>query len=104
MKLHLLLALPSVIDGLEFPVGITNCGIQSWIQSPPKRAVTMNQATTEIMLALGLADHMVGTAGMDDSIWVEYEADYKNIPVLAQKYPDIDTLLSVEPDFVVSYH
>jgi hypothetical protein len=101
MKIQfILLAVPAVIDGLDYPIGITNCGIQSWIKSPPKRVVTMNQATTEVMLALGLADHMVGTAGMDDSIWFEYEADYEKIPVLAEGYPDIDTLLSVQPDFL----
>lgn len=100
MKIHLLLALPSIANGLEFPIGITNCGVQSWIQSPPKRAVTMNQGTTEIMLALGLADNMVGTAYLDDNIWSELEAEYKTVPVIAKEYPTIDELLSVKPDFV----
>jgi hypothetical protein len=96
----LLLALLSIVNGLEFPIGITNCGVQSWIQSPPKRAVTMNQGTTEIMLALGLADKMVGTAYLDDYIWSELEAEYKKVPVIAKEYPTIDELLSVDPDFV----
>ncbi len=59
----------------------------------------MNQATTEVMVALGLAGHMVGTAGMDDSIWFEYEADYEKIPVLAEGYPDIDTMYRFSPIF-----
>ena len=99
-KIVLIAALSSTVNGLEFPIGITNCGIQSWIQSPPKRAFTMNQGTTEIMLALGLAGHMVGTAYLDDYIWSELEAEYKTIPVIAKEYPTIDELLSVEPDFV----
>ena len=47
-------------------IGISNCGVQSWVQEPPKRVVTMNQGTTEVMLALGLEDSMVGTAYLDD--------------------------------------
>ena len=60
----------------------------------------MNQGTTEIMLALGLAEHMVGTAFLDDYIWSELEAEYKTIPVIAKKYPTIDDRRSVDPDFV----
>jgi hypothetical protein len=98
--LSIALALPAIVDGLDYPIGITNCGVQSWIKSPPQRAVTMNQGATEVMLALGLVDHMVGTAYLDDYIWPELEADYNKVPVLSAEYPDIDTLMSVEPDFV----
>jgi len=38
-----LLSLPALASALDYPIRITNCGVQSWIQSPPKRAVTMNQ-------------------------------------------------------------
>mmetsp|Transcript_17633 Transcript_17633/g.51336 ORF Transcript_17633/g.51336 Transcript_17633/m.51336 type:complete len:469 (-) Transcript_17633:414-1820(-) len=96
----IVLLLPALVSALDYPVGITNCGVQSWIDNPPKRAVTMNQGTTEIMLALNLSDHMVGTAYLDDYIWSELEKDYNKVPVLAEGYPDIDTLLSVDPDFV----
>ncbi len=98
--LSIALALPAIVDGLDYPIGITNCGVQSWIKSPPQRAVTMNQGTTEVMLALGLADRMVGTAYIDDYIWPELEAEYNTVPVIAKEYPTIDELLSVKPDFV----
>lgn len=100
MKINLLLMLTSIVKGLDYPIGITNCGVQSWIKSPPKRAVTMNQGTTEIMLALGLADHMVGTAYLDDFIWPELEAAYNSVPVISKEYPNITELLAVDPDFV----
>ena len=83
-----------------YPVGISNCGVQSWIEDAPKRAVTMNQGTTEVMLALGLADSMVGTAYLDDEIWPELAADYARVPVLSEGYPDIDTLMATDPDFL----
>merc|ERR1719356_2345983 len=85
---------------LDYPVGISNCGVKSWIEEQPTRAVTMNQGTTEIMLALGLSDHMVGTAYLDDYIWPELEDDYKKVPVLNDTYPTIEELMAVEPDFV----
>ncbi|KAG7374294.1 ABC-type Fe3+-hydroxamate transport system, periplasmic component [Nitzschia inconspicua] len=87
-------------DGDLFPVTITNCNVTSVIKGPPQRAVTLNQGTTEIMLALGLVDHMVGTAYLDDEIWPLYKEDYDKVPVLSDTYPDIESLMSVNPDFL----
>jgi iron complex transport system substrate-binding protein len=53
---------------MDFPYTYTNCDVSSTIDSPPQRAVTLNQGTTEIMLALGLADSMAGTAYLDDEV------------------------------------
>ena len=92
--------LPSAVESTTYPVGITNCGVQSWINAPPERAVTLNQGTTEVMLGLGLADRMAGTAYLDDEIWPEVADDYNSIPVLSDTYPDIDTLMGVNPDFL----
>ena len=60
----------------------------------------MNQGTTEVMLALGLEDSMVGTAYLDDYIWPAVEEAYNKIPVIGTSYPNITTLLSVDPDFI----
>ncbi|SQC98489.1 proposed F420-0 ABC transporter, periplasmic F420-0 binding protein [Fusobacterium necrophorum subsp. necrophorum] len=35
----------------------------------PKRAVSISQFTTEIMLKLGLADQMIGTAFLEEEIY-----------------------------------
>ena len=83
-----------------FPVGVSNCGVQSWIDSAPKRAVTLNQGTTEVMLALGLVGSMVGTAYLDDEIWPEVAEDYAKVPVLSDSYPDIETIMATNPDFL----
>jgi iron complex transport system substrate-binding protein len=60
----------------------------------------MNQGTTEVLLAMNLSDRMVGTAYLDDEIWPELAESYARIPVLSETYPDIDTLMSVQPDFL----
>jgi len=82
------------------PVTLTNCGEPVEVARPPRRAVTTNQAATEIMLALGLADRMVGTAYLDDQILPGYADAYAKVPVLAEEYPSKEKLLEAEPDFV----
>ncbi|MEJ8547461.1 ABC transporter substrate-binding protein [Brevibacillus borstelensis] len=82
------------------PVTIENNGRTLAFAEAPKRAVSLSQHTTEIMLALGLADKMVGTAYLDDQILPELQEAYAKIPVLSKQYPSKEVLLSVEPDFV----
>ncbi|WP_035179419.1 ABC transporter substrate-binding protein [Alkalihalobacterium bogoriense] len=80
-------------------VEIENNGRTLQFVEIPKRAVTLNQHVTEIMLALGLEDHMVGTAYIDDEILDEYKAAYESIPVIADQYPSQEVFLEQEPDF-----
>ncbi|KUH74090.1 hypothetical protein AU184_25220 [Mycolicibacterium novocastrense] len=88
-------------DGLAgFPVTVTNCGITTTYDRPPRRAVALNQHSVETMLALGLEKSMVGTAFLDDRVLPEYRDAYEAIPVIAEEYPSYETLLAAEPDFV----
>ncbi|MER6914411.1 ABC transporter substrate-binding protein [Streptomyces sp. NPDC000594] len=82
-----------------FPVTLTNCGVKTTYQRPPRRSVTLNQHATEVMLALGLEKSMVGTAYLDDRILPEYREAYDGIEVLAKEYPSFEGLLAAEPDF-----
>ncbi|MGW1187722.1 ABC transporter substrate-binding protein [Streptomyces sp. NPDC002559] len=83
-----------------FPYTVTNCGTKTTFDAPPERVVTMNQHVTEIMLALGLQDRLVGTAYLDDSVLPEYRSAYDRIEVLAKEYPSKEVLLGANPDFV----
>ncbi|MFV8828059.1 ABC transporter substrate-binding protein [Alkalihalobacterium sp. APHAB7] len=65
----------------------------------PKRAVTLNQHVTEVMLALGLEEFMVGTAYLDDAVLPEFKEAYESIPVLSNQYPSQEVFLAEEPDF-----
>ncbi len=87
-------------DEAAFPVTIENCGVEATFDVPPERAVTMNQGATEIMLALGLEDHMNGTAYLDDAILPEFEDAYESIPVLSDTYPSQEVLFGSDPDFI----
>ncbi|MFE2373143.1 ABC transporter substrate-binding protein [Streptomyces sp. NPDC059398] len=83
-----------------FPYTVDNCGTRTTFDAPPKRAVTMNQHATELMLALGLRDRIAGTAYLDDKVLPRYRADYAKTKVIAKEYPSRETLLGANPDFV----
>ncbi|MEK4254428.1 MULTISPECIES: ABC transporter substrate-binding protein [Ureibacillus] len=87
-------------DNSEYSeVVINNMGRTVKFTEPPKRAITLNQHATEIMLALGLQDSMVGTAYLDDQILPKFKDAYEKIPVLSKQYPSKEVFLAKEPDF-----
>lgn len=83
----------------EAHVDLENMGERLSFSEAPKRAVTLNQHATEVMLALGLESSMVGTAYLDDRILPELKEKYDNIPVLSDKYPSKEVFLDASPDF-----
>ncbi|GGJ87745.1 lipoprotein [Streptomyces camponoticapitis] len=83
-----------------FPYTVTNCGVRTTFEAPPKRVVTMNQHVTEIMIELGLAKSLVGTAWLDDAVLPAYKKAYDSVPVVAKEYPSKEKLLALDPDFV----
>ena len=85
----------------QFPVTYKNCQYEFTLTEAPKRAVSLNQGTTEMLLGLGLEDSMVGTAYLDDAIWPEFEDAYNKVPVLEESsYPTIESLSESDPDFI----
>jgi iron complex transport system substrate-binding protein len=97
----MLALIAGITAGQSFPLTYTSCGIEHTLTQTPSRIVTMNQGVTELMLAMGLADRMVGTAYMDDEIWPRYASDYNRIPVLLSAYPTEDQIMAVTPDFIM---
>ncbi|WP_321491834.1 ABC transporter substrate-binding protein [uncultured Desulfobacter sp.] len=93
-------AFPANTGPLSPKIALTNCGFTQTFLFIPRRAVTMNQSATEVMLMLGLETHMAGTAYLDDEILPAVQKAYKTVPVIAQKYPSREVVLGVDPDFV----
>lgn len=83
-----------------FPITVQNCGRDVVIDAPPQRAVALNQGSTEILLSLGLADRMVGTATWTDPVRENLAADNAKVPKLADNKPSLEAVLDTEPDFV----
>ncbi len=63
----------------------------------------MSQATTEMMLQLGLEDKMAGTAFKEREIYPPLQAAYDKVKVLSDKWPSYEVFMSVKPDFVNSW-
>lgn len=72
------------------------------VQSPPARALALEQGATEVMLSLGLEDRMIGTSYLTDPVLPELADAYASVPVLAPMYPSPEVVRSSEPDFVYS--
>jgi iron complex transport system substrate-binding protein len=81
---------------------VRSCGQELSFAAPPERVVTLDQSSTETMLALGLADRMVGTANLKTTVAPEYRAAYGSVPVLNPKLLSGEQLRAATPDFVVA--
>ncbi len=86
----------------SFPYSYENCGTDVTVQSTPERAVSLNQSTTEIMIALGLEDRMVGTGYQTQPVADDIADAYNSIPLLSDGIIKHETLLEAQPDFVYS--
>ncbi|MGQ3548571.1 ABC transporter substrate-binding protein [Streptomyces rochei] len=83
-------------------VTFDNCGREVTVAAPPKRAVSLNQGTTEILLSLGLADRMAGTATWTDPVMKGLRGADAKVPRLADNQPSFERVLDSEPDFVAA--
>ncbi|MFY0742469.1 ABC transporter substrate-binding protein [Solibacillus silvestris] len=81
-------------------VTIENEGMSITYEEAPQKAISINQHVTEVMLALGLEDSMVGTAYLDDQIYPPLQEAYDQVAVLAEQYPSKEQVISTEADFI----
>ncbi|MEU9106085.1 ABC transporter substrate-binding protein [Streptomyces xanthophaeus] len=81
---------------------LTSCGRPLSFDAPPRRAVALDQSSTEILLELGLQDRMAGTANVKTKIPPEYQDSYAKVPVLSPKIATGEQLRAATPDFVVA--
>lgn len=83
-------------------VSLENCGETVTVAEPPQRIVSLNQGSTEVLLSLGLADRVVGTATWTDPILPSLEEANADIPRLADNAPSLDAVLGQEPELVTA--
>ncbi|WP_432160909.1 ABC transporter substrate-binding protein [Streptomyces sp. NRRL F-5630] len=95
-------AKPEATSAAGYPVTLDNCGHKVTLTSAPKRAVSLNQGTTEILLSLGLADRMAGTATWTDPVLKNLAKANASVPRLADNNPSFEKVLDAEPDFVTA--
>ena len=86
-------------------VVLRNCDRDVTLASPPQRVVSLNQGSTELLLALGLGDRIVGSATWTEPVRQDLAAANDRVPRLADGTPSFESVLGVEPDLVIGlYH
>ncbi|KKC39268.1 iron transporter [Devosia epidermidihirudinis] len=93
------LVTPSLAD-TNYPLTIENCGFSVTFPAAPQRAVTLKSTATEMLLALGLADKIVGVGFQDGPVPAQWAEKAAALPVLAEKLPSQEVVLEANPDFV----
>lgn len=88
--------------GATTEVKVSSCGRELTFALPPERVVTLDQSSTETLLALGAGDRVAGTANLKTKIAPEYEQAYAAIPVLSPKLLSGEQLRAAAPDLVVA--
>lgn len=73
------------------------------VKQAPTHAISLSQATTEMMLTLGLEKHMVGTAFKEEEIYPPLQKAYEAVPVLSEKWPSYEVFMAQKPDFVTGW-
>ena len=68
-------------------VGFENCGVPVTFVTPPERVVTIKSTSTEMLLALGLGDRIVGTAFQDGPVPDEWAAEAEGVPEISDFMP-----------------
>lgn len=86
----------------NYPLVLDNCGKTVTVDAPPQRVVSLDQGSTEIMLSLGLADRMVGTASWTDPVRDNLAEANASVPRLADNAPTYEVVLDADPDFVTA--
>ncbi|WP_412563623.1 ABC transporter substrate-binding protein [Thalassobius sp. MITS945101] len=82
-------------------ITVDSCNRQVTFDAPPKAAISNDVNLTEMMLALGLADRMVGYTGI--SGWKTLDEEMRSgidaLPELSAKYPSKEVLIGADADF-----
>ncbi|MBK9750087.1 MAG: ABC transporter substrate-binding protein [Chloroflexi bacterium] len=87
----------------EYPITVESCGEPVTFAQAPSRAISFDTNMTEIMLALGLEDSMVGYWISGVPVKVDYQEQIANVPLISDVTwppPGMETIVSYSPDFV----
>ncbi len=80
---------------------VQSCDREVTFDAPPKAAVSNDINLTEMMLVLGLTDHMVGYTGISgwNKLDAEMRAGVEELPELSAQYPSKEVLIGADADF-----
>lgn len=93
------LALPVAAE-TEYPLALTNCGVDLTFDGAPDSVVTAGQAATEILYSLGLGDKVTGTSVWFTEILPEFQEENAGVERLADNDPSFEAVVAKKPGLV----
>jgi len=95
------IALTLTAGGALAQTTVQSCNRSVTFDAPPQAAISNDVNLTEMMLVLGLTDHMVGYTGISgwNKLDPEMTAGVAALPELSEKYPSKEVLIGADADF-----
>ena len=96
----------------HYPVTVTTYGpsngevVEQVFEEAPERIISVSQANTELLIGLGLADKIVGTAHTTSEPYGPTAEVYKSLNYITDTtdaYPSKEVVLSLEPDIIFGW-
>lgn len=84
----------------HYPLSVENCGSALTFAKAPATAVSIGQASTELLYSLGLGDKLVGTSLWFNDVLPEFKAQNAKVERLADNDPSFEAVLGKRPGLV----
>lgn len=92
-----------------YPVTISNYDyagnvVEYTYEKAPERVICVYQGCIELMIALGLEDHVIASYGLDNEVKDEWKAGFEKMHYDESVFaPDKETVTMLEPDMIFSW-
>ncbi|GAA4216461.1 ABC transporter substrate-binding protein [Sagittula marina] len=93
-------ALPLQAQETNYPLNLTNCGVEISFDAAPDSAVTIGQSATEILYSLGLATKVSGTTVWFNPVLPEFTEVNEGIERIADNDPSFESVVAKKPGLV----
>ena len=93
-------ALPLHAQQTDYPLKLTNCGVDVSFDAAPDSVVTIGQSATEILYSLGLAPRISGTSVWFTPVLPEFAEVDAGIERLADNDPSFESVVAKKPGLV----
>ncbi|MBY5987782.1 ABC transporter substrate-binding protein [Roseovarius atlanticus] len=93
-------ALPLQAQETNYPLNLTNCGVEVSFDAAPDSAVTIGQSATEILYSLGLATKVSGTSVWFNPVLPEFTEVNEGIERIADNDPSFESVVAKKPGLV----
>lgn len=92
----------------QYPVTIKTYGsdgkeIETTYEKAPEKVLAVYQGSIETLLALGLQDHIVAAAGLDNAVPDSMKDAFDSLNYLDEFTPSKETVTMLEPDMILSW-